>query len=42
MKIVFMALFIEDCLAWLDDHPDVNGIIEKDIFSGRYNILDAG
>jgi|19_taG_2_1085344.scaffolds.fasta_scaffold33630_4 hypothetical protein len=42
MKTLFSSLFLADCERWLDSHPDVNGIIDKDMFSGQYLVLDAG
>ena len=41
MPVVFSSLFEEECVAFLDRNPSRNLIIERDIFSGRFNVLDA-
>ena len=40
MKILFKSYWVEECMAWLEARPKVNGMIEKDRFSGKYHVLD--
>ncbi len=42
MPIVFTSLYLEHCIRYCDKRPRQNLIIEKDIFSGKYNVLNAG
>ena len=41
MPIVFSSLFEAECIAFLNRNPSRDLIIERDIFSGRFNALDA-
>ena len=40
--LVFRSLFERECYAFLDNNPHINGIIEKDLFSGYFQVLDLG
>ena len=41
MPVVFSSLFESECIAFLDRNPSRNLIIDRDLFSGRFNVLDA-
>lgn len=40
MSVVFTSLFRAECIAYCDARPKLNLIIERDIFSGRFNVLE--
>tara|TARA_R110000822_G_scaffold216681_7_gene351294 strand:- start:1008 stop:1142 length:135 start_codon:yes stop_codon:yes gene_type:complete len=42
MPIIFSSLFLEECTAFIRSWPDENFFLEKDFFTGRWNVLDAG
>ena len=42
MPIVFTSLYLEHCIRYCDKRPRQNLIIEKDLFTGKYNVLNAG
>jgi len=42
MTIVFSSLYESQCIAYCNARPRQNLIIEKDFFSGLFNVLDAG
>jgi len=42
MPIVFSSIHEFECYNFLDSDPNGNLIVEKDIFSGLWRVLDAG
>ena len=40
MKVVFATLLIEEAIQYVDARPAENLIIDQDLFSGRYHVLD--
>lgn len=41
MTIVFSSIHQHECFDFLDSDPNGNFILEKNIFTGRWNVLDA-
>jgi len=41
MPIIFSSLFQEECLNFMDRNPNGNFLLEKDICTGRWTVLDA-
>ena len=41
MPIVFSSIHRHECLDWLDSDPNGNFLLEKDVLTGRWNVLDA-
>jgi len=42
MTIVFQSLYEHKCIEFMNRNPRGNFLIEKDIFSGMYNVLNLG
>jgi hypothetical protein len=42
MSILFTSLWLEECERYIAKHNLRDAIIEKDLFSGKFNVLDAG
>jgi hypothetical protein len=42
MPIVFSSIFKIECIRFLERNKHRNLYIEKEVFSGRWNVVDAG
>ena len=42
MPIVFTSIHQHECLDFMNNTPNGNLLLEQDIFTGRWNVLDAG
>ena len=42
MTIVFQSLYEHKCIEFINNNSHGNFLIEKDIFSGMYNVLNLG
>jgi len=40
MQVLFTSLYLEECMAWLEQRPKVCAIIDRTI-DGRYQVLNA-
>ena len=40
MKVLFTTLFLEEAVKYVDARPNEHLIIDRDVFSGRYHVLD--
>jgi hypothetical protein len=41
VKIVFSSIHRHECFDWLDSDPNGDFLLEFDVFTGRWNVLDA-
>ena len=41
MPTVFSSIHEHECIEFMDKRPKRNLILEKDLFTGRWNVLDA-
>jgi hypothetical protein len=41
MPIVYSSIHRAACIAYILDRPKQNLLMERDLFSGRFNVLDA-
>ncbi len=41
MTVVFSSIHRHECFDFLDSDPNGNFILEFDVFTGRWNVLDA-
>jgi len=41
MTIMFSSIYKYTCIAFMNKRPNQNLLLEKDIFTGRWNVLDA-
>ena len=41
MSILFSSIHQHECFDFMDSDPNGNFLLEKDIFTGLFNVLDA-
>lgn len=41
MPIIFSSVFQKECIDFMNRNPKGNFLLEKDVFTGRWNVLDA-
>ena len=41
LKVVVSFLFSEEALRWVESRKNFNGFIEKNIFTGKYDVYEC-